>query len=141
KSHFGIWGPEADVDSGPKGDADPGLDVRVVDGAAVIFRIESGAGAAGVKSVKPGMQILAIEGADVAPKLAAVAEHLGTSSLVPVLQARTVEHLLKGPVDSPVKLTLTDGTPKGKVEVAVTRKPPAGRMVSLGNLGPVPLVY
>jgi carboxyl-terminal processing protease len=139
KSHFGVWGAsDADTDA-PKGNADVGIDVRIVDGAPVIFRIEAGSAAAASKQVKPGLTILGVDGVDVAPKLAAVAKELGTSTLVPLFQSRRVEIMLHGPEGSPVKLQLTDG--KKPFEVALVRKPPAGRMVGLGNLGPEPLIY
>lgn len=139
KSHFGVWGPSDDDSDASKGNADVGLDVRVLDGQATIFRIEAGSPAAGEKRVKPGLVILGVDGFDVQPKLAAIAKELASSSLVPLFQSRRVESMVQGADGSTVKLQLSDG--KKPFEVALVRKPPAGRMVSLGNLGPEPLIY
>ncbi|MBX3154624.1 MAG: hypothetical protein KF773_01395 [Deltaproteobacteria bacterium] len=139
KSHFGVWGP-SDADGKATGDADVGADVRIVDGAAVILRVEPGSPAAQTKGLRPGLQLVKVDGVEVAAKLEAVAKAMPGSSLVPLMQARAVAGMLRGADGAQAKLELSDGTPK-KIELAIARKPPAGRMVSLGNLGPEPLVY
>jgi carboxyl-terminal processing protease len=140
KSHFGVWGAPELTGGQPKGDADVGLDVRILDGQPIIFRIEAGSPAAANAAAKRGLQIVEIDGVAIAPKLATIGKEMAGSSLVPLLQTRVVTHLLRGPADTPVKLVVTDGSPRGTRELVLVRKP-AARMAKLGNLGPEPLIY
>jgi carboxyl-terminal processing protease len=135
KSHFGVWAPH-DADGRASGDADLGLHVRIIDGAAYIVRSDD---AAKKKGVVPGMQLVKIDGHDVAGKLATVAKAMPGSTLLPTMQARAVGIAMHGVDGTQATVELLAGTKK--VDVSLARKPPAGRMVSLGNLGPEPLEY
>jgi carboxyl-terminal processing protease len=139
KSHFGVWAPYGDAKA--SGDGDIGLDVRIVDGVAIILRMEPGSPGAQTKSLRAGLQLAKVDDVDVAAKLAAVATAMPGSSLVPLMQARAVEAMLRGKDGTPVRLGMMNDATSKLFEVSVTRKPPAGRLVSLGNLGPEPLVY
>nr|MDQ3370192.1 S41 family peptidase [Myxococcota bacterium] len=141
KSHFGVWGGkelEDAAESAPRGDADVGLDIRILGGAAIVVRVEAGSSATG--KVGLGAKLVAIDDKELAPRLAAIAKALDGAKITPLLQSRAVLALMQGAVDSQVKLTF-ETAGKRAARVTLPRRPPAGRMVSLGNLGPAPLVY
>src|SRR5579863_7258826 len=75
QTHFGVFPAEvyADVDSPGASDGQPGLDVRVLDGHAVVTAVETGSPAAS-RGVMPGWEILRVEKNDVPPVLRRIQE-------------------------------------------------------------------
>jgi carboxyl-terminal processing protease len=133
KTHFGIAPSEDATPDAPAGDAEPGVELRILDNEVVIVGAEPGSPAAKSR-LKPGMVVEAVNDVALAPVIAEVAKE--KSSLTPLFQVRAVMNLVKGVADSKVSLRIKGE--KAPVELARVN---IGRMVSLGNLGDRSLVY
>jgi len=133
KTHFGVAPSEDATPGAPAGDAEPGVELRILDDEAVIVGTEPDSPAAKSR-LRPGMVIEAVNDVALAPVIAAAAKE--KSSLTPLFQVRAVMNLVKGVADSKVSLRIKGE--KAPVELARVH---IGRMVSLGNLGNEPLVY
>jgi carboxyl-terminal processing protease len=153
-SHFGIFGPETaealegsggdDAGAGP-GQADPGLDVRVVEGRLAVVRVRPGSPAE-VAGVHPGWQLLEVNGADVS---SLSAEMLATLSVGREAEAPAEDRLqalylpalalsrMQGEPGMPVELAFLDasGAPRS---LTLGRSSPPGEVVRFGFLPPSP---
>jgi carboxyl-terminal processing protease len=141
KSHFGVSGPigvdeEAGEGAG-EGDASIGIEVRIVDKAAIVMRIEPGSPAAKAK-LPLGAELVTVGKVELGPRIAAIAEKLGASSLVPHLQVSAIERLIRGRAGTKVMLGVKAN---GKVAPVELERVPAGRVTTFGNLGRHPIIY
>lgn len=96
-------GVDTEDDSGTAG-----LDVRVVNGQALIFNVEPGSDAE-KQGVRPGWAIRAIDSDVSAPMLRRVSGAYQDSTLKPMMLARAVLARLDGPVGNPVEVEFRDG--------------------------------
>src|SRR4051812_8032507 len=75
QTHFGIMPSEIykDIEQGATGTATPGIDVRILDGRALVTKVEPESSAAR-KGVKTGWEIVKVGDREVAPVLRRIAE-------------------------------------------------------------------
>ena len=133
QSHFVIIPGSADAPGDAPADAsgDPGFDVRIVAGQALVTSVDpqGGAAAAGVRS---GWRLLSIDGHAVEDAVG----HLSGQAPARVANVeawRAIETRLRGPEGSRVSLRF-EAAGAQPVSVSVERHPEAGAPVTIGNL-------
>ena len=134
QTHFGIIPSDVyrDIEGGATGSATPGIDLRVLEGRAVVTSVEPNSPAA-LKGVKPGWEIVKVGDREVGPALKRIAERYAGSTLNDLRLSRAVLGRLSGQAGTSVKATMLDGQDK-PVEVELERAMPRGKIVSFGNL-------
>jgi carboxyl-terminal processing protease len=115
--------------------ADPGFDVRIVDGEAVVVRVSAGRPAANA-GVRPGWRIRKINGEELAPTLARIRKAVGKAPEVQFVQVRTVQRKLRGEEGQNVAVTFLDGSGK-ETTLSITRAQPQGNLVQQLGVYPV----
>ena len=146
RSHFALW-TTAPEPEGSRGEGDPGIEVRILGGKAIVTRVELGSPAATAK-VQLGDEIVAVGGVEVAPKIAALDKDLVGNSLAPLYEVRAISAMLSGEEGTKVAIKLNRYATPGPHTSALVRvidlelaRAKIGRMVTLGNLGAHPLIY
>jgi len=137
QSHFSVIPPSAlltTVDGKEKGDL--GLDVRVINGQAVIRKVAAGSSSE-QNGLKPGFTILAVDNKLVSDLSAQIALRKERPQMTKLQLSRGVINLTSGPVGSTTKVRFLDGSGQPH-EVSIERQPPHGQPVKLGNL---PMFY
>lgn len=139
QSHFGII-PESTYDAMeddpdfPAGDGVTGLEVRVIDGRALVVAVEPGSGAEAA-GVKQGWILDRVEEKDLAPAIAKIAETYKDSTLLDLRLAAAVDARLGGAIGQSRKLRFLDGDDQPRdVEVVLGQDP--GTPTRFGNLPP-----
>src|SRR5258708_4342374 len=143
QTNFGIVPAEAYRELGTIGgddkpplEGDPGIDVRVIDGHALVTGLEPDSPAAS-GGVKLGWEILRIDGNDVADGLRKIRGGLaGQATLLDLMQTHAVRGRMTGDVGKSVELQFLDGQDR-KVTMRVARARPRGKLTVLGNLPPL----
>ena len=114
--------------------ADAGVELRLVEGAVTVVRVESG-GAAQAAGVRPGWVLQAVDGREVQPWLDALGSLQGeaaqTAGRIGVVARAGA--LLQGGEGKTVRARFRDGT-GASVERELTLRPVAGQAVRFGNL-------
>jgi carboxyl-terminal processing protease len=131
QTHFGIIPVDVynDVEGEPRGEGSSGIDLRVLDGKAVVVSIDPGSPAEKA-GVKPGWIISAAGARQLAP----VIEKLRKDPSIHELQlTRVLLALLSGPVDGKIKVAFVDGANK-TVTLDIGLADPRGNSASFGNL-------
>jgi len=147
QTHFGIFPAEVyhDLDSKAmakeSGDANsdeahPGIDVRVLEGHAIVTEVEPGSPAA-TKGVKTGWEIKRVGETEIEPVLARISKQFGDSTLLDLRLERAVESRLQGKTGSTVQVDFLDGANR-KVTFDLQRVKPRGKAVQVFNL---PVMY
>ena len=136
RSHFALWSTAPEPE-GARGEGDPGIEVRILDGKAIVTRVELGSPAATAK-VQLGDEVAMVGEVDVAAKLATLAKTLAGNSLAPLYEVRSIAGLLSGEEGTKVAVKLVRGGKRVALELPRAR---IGRLVTLGNLGMEPLIY
>jgi carboxyl-terminal processing protease len=117
-----------------QGNGDTGIDLRIIDGRAVVsdVRKDSPAASAGVKT---GWVLAAIRDLEVADVLDQLSQSFSAQEVgihgVSILKGR-----LEGREGSDIDLTFLDGTDR-EVELSIARAPMPGEFVKFGNLPPM----
>jgi carboxyl-terminal processing protease len=143
QTHFGIVPIDAykeldqkdDTGKSSPSDGDPGLDLRMVDGHALVTFVAPDSPAAS-KGVKPGWEILRIEGKELAPGMAKVHAALHSVMVAELLETRSISERLEGPIDKSVEVEFLDGKDR-KVTLKLGRAGPRGIQTVMGNLPPL----
>ena len=133
QSHFSVIPPSAlmtTVDGKEKGDL--GLDIRIINGQAVIRKVAAGSSSEQA-GLKPGFTILAVDNKTVTDLSAQIALRKERPQMTKLLLSRGVVGLTSGPVGSTSKVRFLDGSGQPH-EVSIGRQPPHGQPVKLGNL-------
>jgi carboxyl-terminal processing protease len=131
QTHFGIVPASAYALLEEGGGAGvTGIDLRVLDGAAIVVGVEPGS-SAGRAGVKPGWQVSGAAGAGFAPLVAKAA---GLS--IPELQlTRSLASRLTGQPGGRLRVSFVDGVGKA-VDVELPLEPERGELVKFGHLPP-----
>jgi carboxyl-terminal processing protease len=138
QSHFGIIPNDVydEVTGGtkenPQAKGVPGFDVRVLDGAAIVFRVEAGMPAE-KQGVKPGWEVVKIAGEEMAPVLAKVAKALKDSQSLERQLAMTVIRKLGGKEGDKLDIVFRDGKDQ-ELKLTIPLMRPKGTATKLGNL-------
>lgn len=144
ETHFGIVpsdvygamkGTGKDDESGERGEGDPGIEVRVLEGKALVVGVtpESPAAAAGVK---PGWEIVKVNGKAVAESLRLIERKQADSTLLDYTLMESVARRLSGDVGTQVKVEFRDGG-NHRADLALELAQPRGSVAHLGNLPPL----
>ena len=136
QTHFGIIPSEVyqDVDSSAPaaGEGDVGLDVRVLDGLAVVTRLDPGS-PAGAAGVKPGWVIARVNGEPLAPSIEKVAQAYRDSSLQELMLTRSILNRLRGDRNGKIRVEFLDAGDR-PVDLELERTPPRGKAAQFGFL-------
>jgi carboxyl-terminal processing protease len=150
QTHFGIFSGEvyhdldASQDQDPENgkdsdfdDAHPGIDVRILDGHAIVTEVEPGSPAA-ASGVKPGWELTRAGKTDIDPMVERVQKQMKDSSLLDLRLTRAVLARLSGRAGSRVHAEFLDGRDR-KVSLELARTAPRGKIMRLGNLPSEPV--
>jgi carboxyl-terminal processing protease len=143
QTHFGVVPGEAykeldqkdDTGKSSPADGDPGLDLRMVDGHALVTFVAPDSPAAS-KGVKPGWEILRVEGKELAPAMAKVRQALASPMMAELIETRSILERLEGPIEKTVEVDFLDGKDR-KVAIKLGRAGPRGVETVMGNLPPL----
>lgn len=141
ESHFGIIpegvesaGTEARPETGPAGDAVVGLDLRLVDGRAVVTSVRPGTAAA-TAGVRPGWVIESIDGEPLAENITELVEAMGERA-AGLFAWQSVHARLSGKAGSSASVRFLDAEDR-PVDLDLVRAEQEGETVVFGNLPPV----
>jgi carboxyl-terminal processing protease len=144
QTHFGIFPADvyhdldapADKPEKDSGEANPGIDLRVLERHAIVTELDDGSPAA-AKGVKPGWEVLRIGKVAIPPVLARIQAQFKDSTLLDLHLSRAVLSRLQGSIGSTVSVKFLDGAGR-KVSLNLDRVAARGKIVRLGNLPPLP---
>ncbi len=138
QTHFGIFPADVyhDLDPAAEGEASPGIDLRILEGRAIVTAVDEGSPAA-AKGVKPGWEILRVGNTETASVITRIQEQLKGSTLLDLRLSRSVLSRLKGNSGTTVSVKFLDGAGR-EVSIGLDRAAPRGKIVRLGNLPPSP---
>jgi len=139
-SHYSIIPGDsyASMDSGDTpGGGSPGLETSVIDGKAVVTRVEAGS-PADRAGIKPGAVIADIDGSKVDSVLHAFDQTKTPESHA--LAARSIQRRLLGPENSALAVDLVDRNGKPQ-HVELSRATPPGDLVTFANLPPMRVIF
>ena len=138
-SHVGIIPAEAYEDwdrpgSDRPGDGVAGLDLRVIDGRALVTAVWDGFPAAET-GVRPGWELLRTGEKEVAPLVAALSEQFAGKPILDAELALTLAYRLSGPIGETVQALFVDGEGR-QVDLELPLVEPRGRLFRAGLLAP-----
>jgi carboxyl-terminal processing protease len=132
QTHFGILATgvyQAIGGADAAGDGSPGIDLRLLDGQAVVTGVDPGSPAERA-GVKPGWAIVNVKGKDVASGI----RELAADPAIPELMlTRALLARLSGPIGGKAKVTFLNGA-GGMVALDLDLAPPRGQLSRFGNL-------
>jgi carboxyl-terminal processing protease len=135
QSHFGVIPKrvynkiQEPSGEGPR-DGATGIDVRVIDGAALVTGVpqETPGARAGVM---PGWEILTIDGKDVLEGLSEIEESFRGKTMLDLIRHQVVVNRLSGKVGARKTIEFRDGS-DGRVSLEIELGPPKGKKFRLG---------
>jgi carboxyl-terminal processing protease len=141
QTHFGIFPASvyhdldaSSNDSEKDDEGTPGIDLRILEGHAIVTDIENGSPAA-AKGVKRGWEILRIGDTEIPPVVARIQEQFKDPTLLDLRLTRSVLSRLEGGAGSTVRVEFLDGADR-KVSISLDRAKPRGKIARLGNFPP-----
>jgi carboxyl-terminal processing protease len=137
ETHFEIVPAEVyqEIEGGAKGEGRTGIDVRVVDGRALVVSTEPDSPAA-KSGVKPGWEIESVDGEPLEPGLRKIDRNFRDSTLRDVMLERGALAHLAGDEHSRVKVTFRDERDRDTT-IEMERARPRGAEFVFGNLPPL----
>jgi len=139
KSHFAIIPADVygDLDEREEsgGPATTGIDVRVLDGKAIVTSVEEGSSGT-AQGVHTGWGVLSVDGVPVAPSLQRIAEVDRESTMLELHLARSVQAKLSGEAGSRPQVEFLDGAGR-HVTKQMERNEPPGPTARFGYLPPM----
>ena len=141
QTHFGIFPGsvyhdlDASSDEADSGEATPGIDVRILQGHAIVTDVDGGSSAA-AKGVKRGWEILRIGDAEIPPVVKRIQEQFKDPTLLDLRLSRSVLNRLEGSAGSTVTVEFLDGGDR-KVSVGLERAKARGKIARLGSFPPM----
>lgn len=145
QTHFGIVPGDAykELDqkagekSGGKDDSegDPGLDLRIVEGHALVTFVRPESPAAS-KGVKPGWEIVRVDGKEISNGLRKMQDALGRSTVAELETTRAVMSRLEGPLNKSVSVEFKDAKDH-RSAITMLRMGPRGQETAFGKLPPL----
>jgi len=137
RSHYAIFPPEVYEDVGRASDAlpdgYPGIDLRVIDGLALVTAVDRGS-PADEAGVRTGWEILRVGDVDVRARLERLSQTLEDDARKPMRLAYAIIPELIGNVGDSVHIAFLDGDDE-TVDVDLDLIEMRGRKSPLGNLG------
>jgi carboxyl-terminal processing protease len=138
-SHVGIIPSEAYEDDAEGGDGSsedgvPGIEIRVIDGRALVTKLWDGFPAASA-GVRPGWEVVRVERRRVAPLLARVGREFAGRTNADAERALHVASLLRGPVGGTLSVRFLDAGDE-EVELELELREPRGERFQAGLLAP-----
>jgi carboxyl-terminal processing protease len=135
QSHFAII--PADVypnvdDKSAGGEGQTGIDVRVVNGQALVTSVDKDSPAAKA-GVRPGWRILQVDDKDVAPSIESISNIYRDSTLRELMLARALSTRLSRDLDDTVRVRFLDGQGK-TVDLKIAEATPRGARTQFGLL-------
>lgn len=143
-SHFGIIPPDAELKTAQSGSGAIGVELKMLDGKAVINQIQSGS-AAEQASLKTGFVIEKVDGKTVGELLAPLETSFAKRNMPDaqrrLYRERTLIGFINGKTDVKVKLEVSDGSNQIKI-FDVPRVEQKGEMsLAVGNFPAQPVVF
>jgi len=145
QTHFGIFPADVygemkgsqgkDDESSDNADGNPGIDLRIVDGRAVVTAIAPDSPAA-TAGIKPGWEIVRIGGKELAKSIDRIDRKLAVTTLHELMLTRAIGERLDGDAGTQVKIEFRDGAGR-RLERTIERVKPRGAVAHLGNLPPL----
>jgi carboxyl-terminal processing protease len=139
KSHFGIIPSDVygDLDEREEGGgpAITGIDVRVLEGKAIVTTVDDGSSAA-AQGVRRGWEVVSVDGVPVAPALRRIAEVDRDSTMLELHMMRSAEAKLSGAAGSQARVEFVDGGSR-RVTKQIERSEPPGSLARFGYLPPM----
>jgi carboxyl-terminal processing protease len=137
QTHFGIVPDEVyeEMEGGGKGEGRTGIEVRVVEGRALVVSIDPDSPAA-KSAVSPGWEIEGVDGKLLAPGLRKIDRNFRDSTLHDLMLERAVSARLAGDERSRVKVSFRDAQGR-HTTIEMERARPRGEEFSFGNLPPM----
>jgi len=136
QTHFGIFPADVYESAGgdglPMGTASIGVDVRILDGEAVVTRVDPGSPAEKA-GVQRGWVISKIGDKDLAAPIQKLLEAFKDSLSIDLMTSRGVLTQLQGPEGEPVRVTFLDGAGNAR-ELSMVRAEGRGQVSKFGNL-------
>ena len=139
QTHFGILSSSAvaDVDGGAGGDGTTGIDVRVLDGRAIVTEVEPGSAAARA-GVKTGWEIVSVEDRELRPLIAKLVADVSVHDLQ---LTRAVLARTTGPVGATHRFVFSASENGSPMTRHLALAQPRGEMAGFGNLAPQPVWF
>jgi len=131
ETHFAILPASVygEADSEVGGDGSPGIDLRVLDGLAVVTSVDPGSSAEKA-GVKPGWAIDSVRGKDLT---LAIRKLKNDPDIHELVLERAILSRLTGPVGGTIRVVFRDGANRSRT-IDLTLDPPRGEISKFGNL-------
>jgi carboxyl-terminal processing protease len=113
-------------------DATPGVDLRILDGRAIVTEVEPGSPAES-QGVKVGWDLVKVDDAEVPKLIARVTEQMHGQSLIDYALRAALLRRMEGPASETVAVEFMDGADQ-KVALKLGRAKQRGNKMGLGNL-------